>query len=117
MLRQLIRDRAQRFPEAPAILAPGYGALDYGGLQSVVDRVGAALARFGIEPAERVALVCSNSPQAATAFLGIAAHAACAPLNPSYQAAEFEFYLTDLRARALMVEAGMEWLRALWRRR
>jgi acyl-CoA synthetase (AMP-forming)/AMP-acid ligase II/thioesterase domain-containing protein/acyl carrier protein len=108
MLRQLIRDRAQRCREAPAILAPGYGALDYEGLLSVVDRVGAALARFGIEPADRIALVCSNGPQAATAFLGIAAHAACAPLNPGYQAAEFEFYLTDLGTRALVAEAGLD---------
>ena len=108
MLRQLIRDRAQRSPEAPAILAPGYGALDYGGLEAVVDRVGAALARFGIESADRIALVCSNGPQAATAFLGIAAHTACAPLNPGYQAAEFEFYLTDLGARAVVLEAGLD---------
>jgi acyl-CoA synthetase (AMP-forming)/AMP-acid ligase II/thioesterase domain-containing protein/acyl carrier protein len=108
MLRDLIRDRALVRPEIPVILAPGYGALDYGSLEAVVDRVGAALARFGIEPADRIALVCSNGPQAATAFLGIAAHSACAPLNPGYQAAEFEFYLTDLHARALVVEAGLD---------
>src|SRR6185437_3814423 len=32
--------------------------------------------------------------------------ATAAPLNPSYRAQEFEFYLTDLNAKALIVEAG-----------
>ena len=108
MIRQLIRDRAERCPEAPAILSPGYGTLDYGSLQSVVSRLGAALARLGIGQTDRIALACSNGPEAATAFLGIAAHAACAPLNPAYRACEFEFFLRDLQARAVVVEAGLD---------
>ena len=34
------------------------------------------------------------------------ARATAAPLNPGYRAEEFEFYLTDLGAKALIVEAG-----------
>ena len=44
----------------------------------------------------------------ATAFLCIAAGATAAPLNPSYRADEFEFYLTDLRAKLLVIAAGKE---------
>jgi acyl-CoA synthetase (AMP-forming)/AMP-acid ligase II/acyl carrier protein len=39
----------------------------------------------------------------AAAFLGAASAAACAPLNPGYTAAEFDFYLADLDARAVIV--------------
>ena len=42
----------------------------------------------------------------ATAFLAVAAGAVAAPLNPTYRGEEFEFYLTDLSAKALIVEAG-----------
>ena len=33
-------------------------------------------------------------------------HATSAPLNPSYKAEEFHFYLSDLRAKLLIVEYG-----------
>ena len=36
------------------------------------------------------------------------ARAIAAPLNPAYKADEFTFYLTDLKAKALVVLAGME---------
>jgi acyl-CoA synthetase (AMP-forming)/AMP-acid ligase II len=45
----------------------------------------------------------------ASAFLAVACAAATAPLNPAYKAEEFDFYLSDLRAKALIVgedEAG-----------
>jgi acyl-CoA synthetase (AMP-forming)/AMP-acid ligase II len=44
----------------------------------------------------------------ATAFLCAASAAASAPLNPAYKRDEFEFYLEDLKAKALIVEAGSE---------
>jgi acyl-CoA synthetase (AMP-forming)/AMP-acid ligase II len=44
----------------------------------------------------------------ALAFLSIASAATSAPLNPAYREAEFEFYMTDLEARALIVLAGSE---------
>jgi len=108
MIRQLLEERAKRCPSAPAILAPGYKPLQYGTLYDVVRRIGDNLAQLGIERNDRVALVSGNGPQAATAFLGIAAHSACAPLNPAYRAGEFEFFLTDLSARAVVVEAGLD---------
>jgi acyl-CoA synthetase (AMP-forming)/AMP-acid ligase II len=44
----------------------------------------------------------------AAAFLAVTAAATAAPLNPAYRKEEFEFYLTDLRARALLIGAGSE---------
>ena len=40
----------------------------------------------------------------AVGFLATAAGATCAPLNPDYRAEEFDFYLEDLNARALIVQ-------------
>jgi hypothetical protein len=42
----------------------------------------------------------------ATAFLSVAATAV--PLNPTYREAEFDFYLADLNAKALIVEADSD---------
>jgi acyl-CoA synthetase (AMP-forming)/AMP-acid ligase II len=44
----------------------------------------------------------------ASAFVSIAAGATAAPLNPSYRAEEFSFFLSDLNARVLVIMAGFE---------
>ena len=49
---------------------------------------------------DRVAIVLDNGPEMAACFLACAAGATSAPLNPAYRAEEFEFYLTDLNAKA-----------------
>ena len=41
-------------------------------------------------------------------FFAIASGATTAPLNPAYRAEEFEFYLSDLNAKALILEEGRE---------
>jgi acyl-CoA synthetase (AMP-forming)/AMP-acid ligase II/acyl carrier protein len=69
--------------------------------------VGAALRRAGVVRGDAVALVTGGGTDAAVAFLGIASHAACAPLNPAYREAELEFFLRDLDARALVVGGGL----------
>ncbi len=47
-------------------------------------------------------------PEMASAFVSLAAGATTAPLNPTYQENEFEFYLSDLNAKLLIVMAGVE---------
>ena len=102
-----IRDLlAKGADDATAIAAPSAGPLNYRGLREQVDETIAALNAIGIGRGDRVAIVLPNGPEMATAFLSIAAGAASAPLNPQYRADEFEFYLTDLNAKALVVEAG-----------
>jgi acyl-CoA synthetase (AMP-forming)/AMP-acid ligase II/thioesterase domain-containing protein len=108
MIRRLVTQAAEAAPNAIAVLAPGCDALSYDRLDQVVTRVGRALARSGIGRGDRVGLVCSNGPHMATSFLSITSRAACAPLNPGYRASEFEFYLEDLRPRAVVIEAGLD---------
>jgi acyl-CoA synthetase (AMP-forming)/AMP-acid ligase II len=92
----------------PAIRAPERGPLTYAGLRDLAEGTVAALNRIGIGRGDRVAIVLPNGPEMAAAFLAIACGATTAPLNPAYKEEEFEFYLTDLRARALVIQKGME---------
>jgi acyl-CoA synthetase (AMP-forming)/AMP-acid ligase II len=101
----LVDYQAEHSTQRTAILAPGRQSLSYAGLRDLVRQVGVRLRALGIGPDDRVAVVLPNGPEMATAFLAVASCAACAPLNPAYQAAEFRFYLQDLGARALMLLA------------
>ncbi|WP_257462766.1 acyl--CoA ligase [Archangium lipolyticum] len=93
---------------ALAVGAPGRPGLTHGGLRELARRTVAALNALGIGRGDRVALVLPNGPEMATAFVTIACGATTAPLNPAYRAEEFEFYLSDLNARALVIQQGME---------
>jgi acyl-CoA synthetase (AMP-forming)/AMP-acid ligase II/acyl carrier protein len=62
----------------------------------------------GIERQDRVALVLPNGPEMAVAFLGASCAAATAPLNPAYGAEEYAFYLSDLGAKALVVDPRLD---------
>ncbi len=90
--------------EAIAITAPGRAPLDYRGLRALVAATTASLNAAGIGRNHRVAIVLPNGPAMATCFLACACAATSAPLNPAYRADEFEFYLDDLQAKALIVE-------------
>jgi acyl-CoA synthetase (AMP-forming)/AMP-acid ligase II len=93
---------------AHAIAAPERPALTYRGLRDLARRTVADLNRMGIGRNDRVAIVLPNGPQMAAAFIAIACGATTAPLNPAYPTEEFDFYLSDLNARALVIQEGME---------
>jgi acyl-CoA synthetase (AMP-forming)/AMP-acid ligase II len=95
--------------DAIAISAPeGVPPLRYRDLRSLAERTVETLNALGIGRNDRVAIVLPNGPEMAASFVCIGAGATTAPLNPSYRAEEFEFYLADLRAKALVVEAGSD---------
>lgn len=91
---------------APAILAPGRPALSFSALRTIIDHSSGTLGALGIGPGDRVAIVLPNGPEMAASFIAITCHATVAPLNPAYTGEEFEFYLSDLNAKALVVERG-----------
>ncbi len=91
-----------------ALSASGRAPLSYDGLRRQVDETIDWLNNFGIGRNDPVAIVLPNGPEMAAAFVGIAAAATSAPLNPAYQADEFTFYLDDLDARALVILDGMD---------
>ncbi|HMM51477.1 MAG TPA: acyl--CoA ligase [Burkholderiaceae bacterium] len=104
---QTLRDLlAAGADESTALTAPGGVPLTFGALRALVATTVATLNAMGIGRNERVGIVLPNGPEMATAFVSVASGATSAPLNPAYRADEFEFYLSDLGARALIVDAG-----------
>jgi acyl-CoA synthetase (AMP-forming)/AMP-acid ligase II len=93
---------------SPAIGSPDKADLSYGALRRLVQKTVSRLNSFGIGRQDRVAIVLPNGPEMATAFVSISCGATTAPLNPDYKAEEFEFYLTDLNAKALVVMEGSD---------
>jgi acyl-CoA synthetase (AMP-forming)/AMP-acid ligase II/acyl carrier protein len=108
-IRGLIESSAGARAQAAALLAddPGRPPMTYGWLLQCVDGLGAQLRAAGIASRDRVAIVLPNGPEMAVTFLAVASAAVAAPLNPGYRAAEFDFYLSDLNARALVTLDGM----------
>ena len=96
-----------RQAETPAIRATdGRPPLSHAGLAALAERTVAWLNAHGIGRGDRVAIVLPNGPEMAAAFLAIAAGATTAPLNPAYRAEEFDFYLSDLNAKAIVLPPG-----------
>ncbi len=104
---QLLESHARLSPDSEAILAPGRTPLTFGRLITQVHEVVNCLSSFDIHRNDKVAIVLPNGPEMAVGVLSIACGAVAAPLNPAYGASEFEFYLSDLEAKALVVQAGV----------
>ncbi len=94
--------------DAEAILAPERSRLTFAGLRTQAQQTVAALNQRGVGRNDRVAIVLPNGAEMATAFVSVACGATTAPLNPAYRLDEFAFYLSDLNAKALIVEQGSE---------
>jgi acyl-CoA synthetase (AMP-forming)/AMP-acid ligase II/thioesterase domain-containing protein/acyl carrier protein len=102
----LLQTLAQQQPDAIALQGLTGIPLSYQHLWEQVCATVLALNQLGIGRHDRVAVVLPNGPEMAVVFLAIAAGATCAPLNPAYRRQEFDFYLTDLQAKALILPAG-----------
>ena len=107
-LLDLVAAQAAARPHAPAILGLERAPLTYARLLELTEETVDALRAAGLGREDRVAAVLSNGPEAATAFVAVASGAIFAPLNPAYSRDEFEFFLNDLGAKALIVEEGLD---------
>ena len=87
-----------------AIASPDRDGITYEALAGQCTAVGRQLRGAGIGPDDRVAIVLPNGPAMASAFACMAPWCATAPLNPAYKTDEFDFYLKDLNASALVVD-------------
>lgn len=91
---------------ARAVGAPGRPWLDGAGLRALAEQTRQVLNGVGIGRGDGVGIVLPNGPEMATCFVGVAAACTAAPLNPAYTADEFEFYLSDLKPQAIIVQHG-----------
>jgi acyl-CoA synthetase (AMP-forming)/AMP-acid ligase II len=107
-LSEMIAIHAQDTPDAIAITAPAAKPLSYQALNLLVQDTVSALNKLGVGRGDRVGIVLPNCPEMASAFVAIASGCTAAPLNMAYRADEFEFYLSDLKAKALVVASGSD---------
>ena len=107
-LHEMIAVHAQQTPDAVAMTAPSARPLSYGGLRQLIAQTMRTLNAMGIGRGDRVGIVLPNCPEMATAFVAVANCCTAAPLNMAYRADEFEFYLSDLNAKALIVATGSD---------
>jgi acyl-CoA synthetase (AMP-forming)/AMP-acid ligase II len=94
--------------KADAIGAPERQTMSRGALVELIDKTGGALRAIGIGPQDAVAIVMPNGPEMAATFLAVAGSATAAPLNAAYREDEFDFYLDDLQAKALILQGGTD---------
>ncbi|MGH7846683.1 MAG: AMP-binding protein, partial [Candidatus Binatia bacterium] len=104
---RLLRAQAKHTPDAIAMAAPESGPLTYRRLLEQVGSTAALLKENGVTRQDRVAIVLPNGPEMAVTFLGVCSCAVSAPLNPACREDEFDFYLRDLDAKALIVKSGV----------
>jgi acyl-CoA synthetase (AMP-forming)/AMP-acid ligase II len=93
-------------PRLAAIGAPGCPDMTREQLNRAVAKVGSALRGMGIGQRDTVAIVMPNGPEMAVLFPAIACWAIAAPLNAAYREDEFDFYLGDLNAKAIVIVNG-----------
>jgi acyl-CoA synthetase (AMP-forming)/AMP-acid ligase II len=93
-------------PGKTALTAPGRPPMAYGALRTHVQQVAALLHAKGVASGDRIAIVLPNGPEMAVAFLAAAIAGVAAPLNPAYRREEFDFYLSDLGAKILLLPEG-----------
>jgi acyl-CoA synthetase (AMP-forming)/AMP-acid ligase II len=105
-MKTLIELLAAGNAQSTCLSAPDSAPLTYSAFRQLSQYVQTAFNQVGIGRHDRVALVLPNGAEMAASFVTTACCCTSAPLNPSYRADEFEFYLNDLNAKALVVEKG-----------
>jgi natural product biosynthesis luciferase-like monooxygenase protein len=101
----LLDAQVRRRPDDVALEAPGWSPATYRQLAANAAEISRQLREKGLGRTDRVAVVLPNGPEMATAFLAVSMGGICAPLNHGYRQSEFDFLLSDLGARALIVSA------------
>ena len=64
--------------------------------------------KLSIQRSDPVAIVLPNGPDLGFLFIACSCFAISAPLNPNYSKNEFKFYLSDLKAKFLIVDPNLK---------
>ena len=107
-IADLIGLAAAQFAEAAAVrhkVAGEWRDVSYAELGDIVSEVGRGLIDLGIEPGDRVAVLCGTRPEWTYAHFGIvAAGAVAVPIYPTNSPEECEWVVGDSGARAIVCE-------------
>jgi fatty-acyl-CoA synthase len=104
----VLRRNHRRRPAAPAVVDPST-RLNHRQLAERSWAVAHGLLALGVQPGDRVAILCGNGAFSAETILGaIAAGAVAVPLNWRWSAAELEHGLNDSGARVILADSEFE---------
>lgn len=110
---ELIRVHAAAAPDRPALILPPR-TLTYAELDTLMDRVAAALQRDGIAPGEAIAICATTSLEYAVTYLGaLRAGVAVAPLAASSTPQQLAGMVANCAARLLFLDTGAAAILAL----
>ena len=104
----VVRDWAERIPDAPAILLGDGQAHSYRDLLSRIETIGRQLNDAGFGCGDRIALVHPGGPEMVVAVQGIWSFATVVPMNPAHTVGEFALQFRDMGIKAVLVASGME---------
>ena len=107
-VHDLLEIQGNRRADAIAIGGLGNPPLSFRRLLLQVEQTAKTLNALGVGRNDRVAMVTPNGPEMASAFFSVSSAATFAPLNPACRTNEFDFYLTDLGAKALIVQSSAD---------
>ncbi|SRR5579884_703929 len=102
MLRDLVIDSAQRYPDVPAVKASD-GWLTYGELDKLANRFAQAFLKLGIQRGDRIGIWLEKSSSALAAMQGaLRLNAAYVPLDPLSPTARIHNIVCDCAIRVLV---------------
>ncbi len=102
----LLEDSARKHPDRDALVL-GPTRLTYRQVDAAASQVANLLVERGIEPGDKVALMCPNLPYFSIVYFGILkAGAVVVPLNVLLKGREVAYHLTDSHAKALFAFEG-----------
>src|SRR5262245_17800176 len=105
-LAALLEESATKYPERTAIVF-GDTRLSYAQVNGAANQVANLLVSRGIEPGDKVALMCPNLPYFSLVYWGILkAGATVVPLNVLLKGREVAYHLDDSDAKALFAFQG-----------
>lgn len=107
-LAGMIKAHVSNAGECAAIQAPGRPPMSYSDLGRQIEYTESQFNQIGFGPRDRIALVLPNGPEMAAGLLSVASFCVCAPLNPRYSAKDYEFYLSDLSVRGLLIDDQLD---------
>jgi long-chain acyl-CoA synthetase len=94
-LHHFLEQAAQKYPDRACTIFKG-AVITYGEMNSITDRVAAALVDLGVKKGDRVGVFMPNTPQFVMTYYGILkAGAAVVATNPLYTAPEIEHQASD----------------------
>jgi len=100
---------ARRSPEAPAVIEPGRGAISYGGLDALSDRLRDRFAALGVNRGDRVGLYMRKSIDTVAAIFGaLKAGAAYVPVDPGAPAARGAYIMSNCAVKVVVIDAEHE---------